>query len=335
MSHSYRHLSRPERHLLASYLADGRSLRWIARKLGRSVSTLADEIRRNSLDGAVTGYRPEAAQVRTMARTHETNRRNPLKDLQVRFYVLEKLREDWSPEEITARMAQDFPTDLRMRISHETIYQFVSSRTGQLLGLARHLRRRKGRVHRVRLQATGDERIPGRVSIHARPSVVAAKTRYGDYESDVMQGQGHGEALSVFRERRSQYVFLEKLPDLTSASTATALRTIIRRIPTVLRKTVTFDNGKENVRHGELRRYRLRTYFCDAYCSWQKGGVENTIGLLRQYFPKGMPLELVTEEDIRAVAWRLNHRPRKSLGFRTPHEVLSAYLRRRGVRLRD
>jgi IS30 family transposase len=145
-----------------------------------------------------------------------------------------------------------------------------------------------------------------------------------------------GVALCVQTERKSKFLLLSKIPDMSAPSTRDALISKMELLPSPLRKTLTLDNGTENAQHEMWRDFlTLSIYFCDPYCFWQKGIVENTIGLVRQYFPKGHSLDPVTPESIQAVQDRLNHRPRKTLGFKTPHEVLSAHCKRLGVRLRD
>jgi len=337
MHRSYKQLTREERHVLAAYLSDSKSLRWISTKLRRSVGGLSAEITRNSLDGTREGYHPETAQVRSGVRQHDANRRNPLKDVRVRAYVTEKLLDDWAPDEIAERLKIDFPKDPAMRVSYETIYQWVASPEGRALDLPKHLRR--GKPRREKRLAPSHSRgatIPHRTGIEERPSIVATRRRFGDWETDTMLGRREkGAAVSVQRERRSGFVRLTRVADKSACETQRAIVGTLGELPASLRRTLTYDNGTENVLHVAVAAtLGLQTYFCDPYASWQKGGVENEIGNVRQYRPKGQSLESLTDTELHAIEQRLNNRPRKRLGYRTPFEVFSKHLKRLGVQLR-
>lgn len=332
----YEHLTREERFLMAAYLGDELSLRGIARKLKRSVGTISRELKINSPDGTQRRYMPEYADTVARFRKRDANAHNPMKKVAVKEYVIKKLQMDWSPEQIAGRMARDFRNDPSMRISHETIYQYANSREGKELGLIRHLRRgTPRRQRRYRMKGTSaNTRIPNRVGIQKRPGIVSARKRFGDWEGDTMKGRIAGPAVNVVGERRSRFALLEKLPDLTAPATRHALTKKLRKLPKTVRRTLTFDNGAENAEHEKTAKaLDLNVYFCDSYASWQKGFVENLIGLIRQYLPKGKSLATLHPRQLRRIQDRLNHRPRKSLNFLTPHEVLSTYLKRLGVQL--
>lgn len=330
---NYGHLSREERFLIAAYLQEGFSLRAIARRLKRSVGTISHEMKTNSRDGH---YDPQHADFITRLRKWDANTRNPMKKPRVKKYVIEKLKLDWSPEQIAGRIVRDFPKDLSMRISHETVYQYANSREGKDLCLIKHLRRgTPRRERRYRMKGTSDKiRIPNRVGIQKRPAIVASRKRFGDWEGDTMKGKMTGSALNVVGERRSRFALLQKMPNLTASETRQALVKKLRPFPKSIRRTITFDNGSENVEHEKMAKaLHLDVFFCDSYASWQKGFVENLIGLVRQYLPKGTSLESLHPRQLHQIQNRLNHRPRKSLNFRTPHEVLSSHLKRLGVQL--
>lgn len=329
-------MTREERFLMAAYLENGLSLRWIARKLKRSVGTISRELKMNSPNGTRERYIPEYADTVAHFRKWDANCHNPMKKAGVKQYVFKKLRLDWSPEQIAGRMARDFPYDLAMRISHETIYQYANSREGKELGLIKHLRRGiPRRQHRYRLQGTSLKvPIRNRVSIQKRPGIVAARKRFGDWEGDTMKGTMTGPAVNVAGDRRSRFALLKKIPNLTAPVTRHALIGNLKPLPKILRRTMTFDNGVENAEHEKTAKtLGLNIYFCDSYASWQKGFVENLIGLIRQYLPKGQSLSSLTSHQLQRIQDRLNHRPRKSLNFRTPYEVLSTHLKRLGVQL--
>lgn len=332
----YEHLTREERFLMGVYLSDELSLRKIGLKLKRSVGTISRELKINSPDGTRQRYTPEYADTVAHFRKWDANFHNPMKKPAVKEYVIERLKQDWSPEQIAGRIALDFPKDKSMRISHETIYQYANSREGKELGLIRHLRRgTPRRQQRYRLKGTSLKvPIPNRIGIQKRPGIVAARKRFGDWEGDTMKGTMTGPALNVVGDRRSRFALLKKIPDMTAPVTRHALVAKLKPWPKTVRRTLTFDNGTENAEHEKTARsLGLSIYFCDSYASWQKGFVENLIGLIRQYLPKGMSLAALHPRQLRRIQDRLNHRPRKSLNFRTPHEVLSTHLKRLGVQL--
>lgn len=333
---NYVHLTREERFLMAAYLSDGLSLRAIARKLWRSVGTMSRELKSNSLDGTRERYIAEYADTMAKFRKWDANSRNPMKKPEVKKYVIEKLELDWSPEQIEGRIARDFPKDKSMRISYETIYQYANSKEGKEIGLIKHLRRgTPRRQRRYRMKGTSPKiRIPNRIPIQKRPGIVAARKRFGDWEGDTMKGDMAGPALNVIGDRRSRFALLKKIPDMTAPSTRQALIKKLKPFPKVIRRTITFDNGTENCEHELMAKsLGLDVFFCDSYASWQKGFVENLIGLVRQYLPKGMSLSDLKPRQLQRIQDLLNHRPRKSLNFRTPYEVLSTHLKRLGVQL--
>jgi len=329
------HLTSEERHVLYAYLQENLSLRTIALKMKRSVSSLSDEISLNG--GGRESYRPEMAQFKASLRKWQANSRNALKGKEVWEYVMQKLEEGLSPQQISGRIQTDHKKDKRMRISHETIYQFVNSKEGIKLDLAKKLRRKKFRkLRKGRMQsvASKKEKISNRVSIHDRPKVIADRKRYGDWESDLMEGRrGTKESLSVQKERKSQYVCLRKVKDKTAEENERAIGENLNPFPKEIRLTLTYDNGSENTRHEKVNQLLgTQSYFCDPYSSWQKGSVENIIGLVREYLPKGTDLSQVSDEAIKVIQDKLNHRPRRCLGYKTPHEVLSKKLKALGVR---
>lgn len=332
----YEHLAREERYVMAAYLAEDLSLREVSRKLKRSVGTVSREIRINSPNGKRGGYIAAYADTVSHFRKWDANAKNPMKKPEVKQYVIEKLKLDWSPEQIVGRMVFDFPKDESMRISHETIYQYANSKEGKELGLIKHLRRGIPRRQR-RYQMKGTSLrgfIPNRVGIQKRPGIVACRKRFGDWEGDTMKGTMTGPALNVLGERRSRFAVLKKLRDMTARATRNAITANLASFPKTMRRTITFDNGIENAEHEKTaRRLLMDIFFCDSYASWQKGFVENLIGLVRQYLPKGQSLSSLTSRQLKRIQDRLNHRPRKSLNFRTPYEVLSSHYKHLGVQL--
>src|SRR3989338_3280710 len=323
---SYTHFSQEERCVLAAYLREGLSLRSIGKKLRRSVGGISTEINRSSPDGSRERYDPYAAHLGSRMKKWDANRRNPMKDEELQTHVHTQLKEGWSPEVIAGRLKDERGEAV---VSHETIYQWAYKE-----GLVTHLPRGKPRRHRKRwrLKASRGTQGLGVVPrIAERPIAVSSRRRFGDWEGDSMLGRRKkGAIVSVQQERKSRYVLFTKCRDKSSAQTR---RAILRRLTTVqapLRRTLTLDRGTENA---ERQSFGLSVFFCDAYASWQKGSVENVIGLLRRYLPKGLDLSTVTPKQLRVLQDKLNNRPRKCLGFKTPSEVLSSHCHRLGVQL--
>lgn len=323
---SYIHFSQEERCILAAYLREGLSLRVIGKKLRRSVGGLSMEITRSSGDGSRERYEPYAAHLGSRMKKWDANRRNPMKDEELQAHVRLHLKEGWSPEVIAGTLEEQ---EGEAVVSHETIYQWAYKE-----GLVAHLPRGKPRRHRKRwrLKASRGTQGLGVVPrIEERPKTVSSRRRFGDWEGDSMLGRRKkGQIISVQQERKSRYVLFTKCKDKSSAQTKKAIVRRLQKIQEPLRRTLTLDRGTENA---EYKTFGLPVFFCDPYSSWQKGSVENVIGLLRRYLPKGLDLATVTPRQLKVLQNKLNHRPRKILGFKTPHEVLSSHCSRLGVQL--
>ncbi len=322
MAH-HKKLSSEERSVIAVLLQEGRSLRYIAGKLQRSVSSMSDEVRRNSTAGIYDAF---AAHFQSGIRRWDANRKNPLKDQELQAYVRAQLKEGWSPEVIAGRLEDEQGAAI---VSHETIYQWAYKE-----GLVEHLPRGKARRHRKRwrLKASRGAQGLGVVPrIEERPKAVPSRRRFGDWEGDSMLGRRQkGVIVSVQQERKSRYIVLTKCRDKSACQTTRAIVRRMNKVHTCLRRTLTLDRGTENA---EYKAFGLPVFFCDPYSSWQKGSVENVIGLLRRYLPKGLDLATMTPKQLRTIQDRLNSRPRKILGFKTPAEVLSSHCKRLGVRI--
>lgn len=239
-------------------------------------------------------------------------------------YVDKKLRHDWAPEQIAGRIRLDYPNDRQMRISPETIYRwaYTTARFGGTLH--QHLRRGRSRRRPRVCYGQGKRFKSERVSIAERPEIVAKRGRFGDWEADLVSGSSGKAALVSCIERKSRYLLLAKVEDKTATSFNTALSGQFLNIPAGLRKTLTLDNGSEMAQFKELETaVGLNTYFCAPRSPWQRGANENCNGLLRQYFPRGTSFRKISEKTIRKALERLNNRPRKCLGYRTPAEVFT------------
>jgi IS30 family transposase len=321
-------LTAQERDLIALWKGGGVSLREIARRLERSPSTISDEIRKNSYrdEAGVAFYVAIHAQAKADKRKLNARKRQPLKSQEIFAYVVDKVKRGWSPEIIAGRLRKEYG---RTVICHETIYAFIYSRNNrsQRLALWEYLprgqkKRRKQYGRRVKRVL-----IPGRTSIHSRPARADARQEIGHWEADTMEGKAHRNGIHAEVERLARKVYLMKIIRINGEETIMVQQKIFARLPVDLRKSVTHDNGKENSRHQRLKALGLSTYFCDPYSAWQKGSVENTIGLVRRYLPKGTDLTDITQEELNEIADELNNRPKKVLNYNTPNEVFSCYLK--------
>ena len=320
---SYIHFTEKERYVISHMKMAGFSLRAIGRRLGRDHTSIMREINRNRptyADDAVYWYyatQPIAMERRRKARSYHRQKHQPLVE-----YVEDKLRLDWPPEAIAARLRLDYPDDGRMRINHETIYRWVYLDASQDGDLHTHLRRRHKKRRRQTRYGSGRRFIPGRVSIDHRPAIVDTRERFGDWEGDTMEGAKGTGCLATHVERKSRYLVAAKLTDKKAATMNAQSIKSFWRIPRTMRLTLTVDNGKEFSQFKELEsKTGLTVYFADPYAAWQRGTNENTNGLLRHYFPKGIDFQKISEEELDLIIKKVNHRPRKCLNYRTPHEV--------------
>lgn len=324
---SYTHLSYEEREELSRGLACGESLRTIAGRLGRTPGTLSREIARNAA-GDPDRYRARRAGRRAHRRA-TIPKRPRLVDQRPELWetILLHLREHrWSPEQISHRLREDYPEDVTKHISHEAIYASLyvlprgHFRTDLLACLRRQHRHRRKRslIHDRRGQ------IPNLVSIHKRPAEAEERRVPGHWEGDLLIGKGHHSALGTLVERATRLTLLTKLAGTDAVSVCQGFTRTFRTVPEPLRKTLTYDRGKEMTNHAVLASsVKLRVFFADPQSPWQRGTNENTNGLLRQFFPKGTNLSMVTRRELTRVAALLNNRPRKCLKWRTPLEAFT------------
>lgn len=325
---SYCHLSFEERYVIYHLVLYGLSLREIGRRLQRHHTSISREIKRNRptyADDAV--YWHEAAQhfyEHRKAKAHHWRKKsNP----QLVRYVQYKLIDDWSPEEIAGRLIVDYPQNKQMRISHETIYQWIYANAVNGGDLYKHLRRHHKKRRKQRRYGSLRGLIPGRVSICQRPQAVDQRVRFGDWEGDSLEGAKGSGAIATHVERKSRYLIAAKLRDKAANTMTIASASAFNRVPAQMRKTLTVDNGKEFAQFKELEeKTGLSIYFADPYSAWQRGCNENTNGLIRQYFPKGFNFREITNKNLAVVVKKLNHRPRKCLNYQTPHEVIQSAL---------
>lgn len=321
------HLTHYERERIEFYLRLKLGIREIGRRLGRDHSVISREVRRNK--GGRTRYAASAAAVIEERRRRRRKGRKLEKDPRLHEHVVRALRSGMSPDVIAGCMKLLPPKELRGKtISHESIYRYIYDGEGRHEGLYHlllHHRPRRQKHGRCKAQKS---RIPERISIHARPEEVMARTTFGHWESDTVIYAKQRSVLSVQIERASRLLRFHKAPDKTAESTEHAIRKSIESLPLGTFQTMTFDNGTEGARHSIIRDdYGITTYFCDAYASWQKGAVENANGIIRRFLPKTKDLSALSDREIHEIQERINDTPRKCLGYRTPNDVAGQYLR--------
>ena len=313
---TYTHLTQDERYQIHTLKRQGITLAAIAAELMRSPSTISRELKRNA---GPLGYKPTLAH--QAARTRQTERRNAHAFSPQQWgHVDSYLRLDLSPQQVSGRLL----LERALRISHECIYQHVYRDKAQGGSLVRLLRCQKARKKRY---ASGQERrgtLPNRISIEERPAVVDKRSRIGDWEGDTVIGKGHQGVLVTLTERKSRYALAAQLDSRHSSKMTQAIIALLGSHKHQC-KTLTFDNGKEFAEHEFIAKcLDAKVYFAHPYCSWERGLNENHNGLLRQYFPKKTNLLKVNQDEVNEAVYRMNHRPRRCLGYRTPHEVFYA-----------
>lgn len=316
MGRKYRHLSQGERDRIAVWRAEAVPLRAMARRLGRSPATLSRELRRNRAPRYRNCYLAHRAQERAVRRWRVEHHKPRLKSAALRRAVRRQLLAGWSPELIAGRRAH---LGRRERISHEAIYQWIYAEARELIAaLARSHRRRRRRGP----DRKHDSKIPARISIRERPASIARRRSAGHWEVDLAVCRTRPAVLAVAAERRSRFTKIRRLPARNAHLLRLTLTRGLARYPQRLRRSFTYDNGSENVEHVAVNRaLGSRSYFCEPMHSWQKGTVENRIGLIRRRYPKGTDFGQLNPRDIRRLEYSVNHRPCKLLKFQTPAEA--------------
>jgi len=318
---SARVLSLAEREEISLGMAAGQSMRAIAASLGRAPSTVSRELRRNE---GQHGYRASKADQAAWDRARRPRPCKLIRHRALARQVAGKLQQQWSPEQVSGWLRRTYPHDTSRQVSHEPIYRtlYIQSRGALKQELLAHLRRTRGmRRSRHHTQKTPDHgRIKDTISINERPASAEDRAVPGHWEGDLVFGDRDSQ-IATLVERHTRYVMLVKVDGKDTETVVNALIKNARRLPQQLYQSLTWDRGKEMAAH---RRFTLATdiqaYFCDPHHPWQRGTNENTNGLLRQYFPKGVSLSNVSQAKLDAVARKLNERPRKTLGYETPAE---------------
>jgi len=314
------HFTLTSRIMLHELLSESQSYREISKVIDKAISSISDEIKNNSTDGR---YDPYQAHEKARRRNIEKGKRSKLERSEVlKEYVIRKLKADWSPEQIAGKLRKK--AEGKTVISHETIYLYIYSDEGKQEKLWMTLRHRK-KPERVPWGKRKKRKvnIPNRTSIHERSDWINRREEYAHWEGDLMLFSKRSEALAVFVERYTRKTVAVLLEDKTAASMELALHELMASVGQTHIKSITFDNGTENVCHEKIRQEYVEsfdTYFCDPYSSWQKGTVENTNKLLRQYLPRDINKGKLHQDYVDYAVEKLNNRPRKCINYKTPNQ---------------
>ncbi len=324
MENIYRHLSCEERDKIAVLRAKGYSYGLIACAINRDKATVFRELNRNR-SPVYNIYLPHKADWRAKIRKSRSGQRPRLKSRIIRRYVIAKLRLGWSPEQISGKLRKKYP---ERSISYEAIYQYIYDKeTRKRVNLAVYLprahKKRKpfgqGHHHKNKLH------IPRRVSIDERPKLVAKRIQPGHWEADTVISRQSKKALAVTLERKSRMIHIDKLTAKKSRKLVKAITGRLNHYPKELRRTITYDNGSENVEHERINKILgTKSYFCNPFHSWEKGSIEHAIGLVRRFLPKKTDFAIIDSHQLRKIENLLNNRPRKCLNYQTPREVMKS-----------
>jgi IS30 family transposase len=324
----YERLTDKERESISIGLAQKKTIREIANAIDRSPSTVSREIKRNSV---VSGYRAFSASQRakTAAASRRAGKSKLMKHDRLWRYVTEKLKGGWSPKEIAERIRIEYPEDTMMHISHEAIYQYIYVLPrGELKQMLIKALRQEHKYRRVQKGGKAQEnrgKIANMLSIEERPAEVADRTVPGHWEGDLILGKYKRSALGTLVERTTRYLILVPVRDQKDAfSVREAYAEAFKAVPERLKKTLTYDQGKEMSQHEQFTiDTGIQVFFAHPGSPWERGTNENTNGLIRQYFPKGTDFTQVSIDEIREVEHRLNGRPRKAINYYKPDEVFN------------
>ena len=328
-SPAYTRLSFKDREEISRGLWNREPLSTIAARIARETSTVSREVARN---GGRTGYRAGSASDASYFRG-KLKRIAPKIELvpALKAYILEKLRLQWSPQQISLRLKTEYPNETAMQISHESIYTYIyilprGELKRELIGYLRQ--KRKLRENR-RGKAAEENRghIPEMISIEERPAEVADRIIPGHWESDLIMGKNNQSAIGTIVERTTRTVILVPLKAKDATSVRRAFAREMKSLPAQMRLSMTHDQGREMVQHKLFtKETKIQVYFAHPHSPWERGTNENTNGLLRQYFPKGTDLSVHTRREIKLIQDRLNGRPRKALNYQTPDEAFAELL---------
>jgi IS30 family transposase len=321
---NYKRLNLSEREMIADLKQQGMSNKSIGKKLERSPTTILRELKRNKID---LGYLPHIADSKAKARKHGPPKKIK-KYPELLKYLVDRLREGWSPEMIAGRIKLEkvLPT-----ISHEVLYQCIYSDQGRDLGLYKFLmmaRPKRGKFYSRKHRTN----IPERVSISERPVNIENRSEIGHWESDLTFFKGNqSQNIGIAVERVTRFMLLVKNQSKKSTEVMKNLFNSMAQLPQEMRKSTTMDNGTEFTLHALLKQLNMNTYFCNPHSPWQKGLVENSNARLHRFMPKNSSLSNVSQKHVNKLQDKMNNLPRKCLGFKTPLEVFSNYFNQGGV----
>lgn len=316
----YIHLSFAEREEISIGLSSGKKITDIAREIGRNVSTLYREINRNNAQINTVQYRANRAQIRADERKKQSHERTRLANKTVQKYVEKNLKKEWTPELIAGKLPLDKPG---FKTNHESIYLWIYKDRRDLI---KYLpRAHRNRQKRSSIKNKRCIRVPDRTMIEHRDPLIETRNEAGHWETDTAVSRQSKAAITATVERKTRYLIAKKIKGKTAKDMHNAVVKSLKKLPQKLRKTITYDNGTENANH-KLTDEILKTkaYFCNPYHSWEKGSIENRIGMIRRYFPKKTNWSLITQKQIDKVVKKINTRPMKCLDFKTPEEVFVA-----------
>jgi len=314
----YKHLTIDDRAVISAMKSQGRSQREIANHLKINPSTISRELKRNAPPVHAGYYLAHKAQDRYEERFSTRHQRMLLKNDLIRSYVESHLKGGWSPEQISGRLHIDHPGQT---VSYEAIYQFIYAEKPEYVSLLAHAHRK--RKYRGQGKRHKTSHIPDRVPLSKRPEIINKRQRIGDWEIDTMVSRESISALVTMTERKMRILLVEKVDSNTADEVSKAIKERLKLLPKELLKSITYDNGHENVLHMDVnKKLGTKSYFCAPYHSWEKGLIENMNGLVRRYLPKGTDFSNISKRQIQHIENEINTRPRKCLGFKTPLEVL-------------
>lgn len=323
MNNTYYRLTLAKREEISRGLWANETFSQIAERIHCYPSTISREVHKN-IKRKYKSYSAVKAQTRTDLDKKKRGRKKKLEiNETLRIYVYEKLKEEWSPEEIANRLKLDYADDMTMHISHEAIYQYLyclpkgELKKELIKGLRQQRKRRRPRINNHYRK----QRIQDIISISERPAEVKDRTVPGHWEGDLMMGKDHASAIGTLVERTTRLTLIVPLKEKNAFAVRIAFAKAFKRIPKQITKTLTYDRGTEMTEHKLFtKKTKIQVYFADPYSPWQRGTNENTNGLIRQYFPKGTDFKKISLKAIKEAEGRLNTRPRKILSFRTPLE---------------
>lgn len=321
----YRHINAAERQVIQRAREAGESFRSIARTLGRCHTSISREYRRNSTPNA---YQADEAQRQSDVRAHKPRHRRRYEHRALKETVFEWLKRDWSPAIISGRLPVEFPEASEMRISAESIYQWVyrDALNGGSFHLHLWQRRPRRITHRSRMPA--HSRIPNRVDITERPELVESRSRIGDWEGDTVVGRKNRGGLATHVERITRFLVAGRVANKRADTFSAVTNELFGWVPNCLCHTMTLDNGTENAAHASITNANgMDIYFAHPHSPWQRGANEQVNGLIRRYFPKGTDFRKVSDVRIEQVVLQINQRPRKCLNYQSPYEVFAEALR--------